>query len=206
VLIVDAEKPVQGRPRSGAEETRQRILLAAEQLFSERGFKATAISQIAESLSMSPANIFKHFRSKTALAQAVIERRGCPEMTIQGTTPAERLEALFRDMLKIELEFSREEPELFAITESMMVCDEVAARFLAHLKAEIRRALTVPVDGNEPALSAEVFADVFLAVLHPSIVAQTDRALLEQRTGNILKFIALVLDAQSSRSCTISAP
>jgi TetR/AcrR family transcriptional repressor of the ameABC operon len=41
----------------------------------EEGYRQTSIADIATTLQMSPANIFKHFRSKAELAHAVIASR-----------------------------------------------------------------------------------------------------------------------------------
>jgi TetR/AcrR family transcriptional repressor of the ameABC operon len=43
-------------------------------LFRQRGFVAVSIADIAASLGMSPANVFKHFHSKSALVDAIAER------------------------------------------------------------------------------------------------------------------------------------
>ena len=59
------------RPRRKAEETRADILSMAEMLFRQRGYVAVSIADIATALGMSPANIFKHFHSKTALVDAI---------------------------------------------------------------------------------------------------------------------------------------
>ena len=61
------------RPRRKAEETREDILSMAELLFRQRGFVAVSIADIAAALGMSPANVFKHFRSKAALVDAIAE-------------------------------------------------------------------------------------------------------------------------------------
>ena len=51
----------------------ERILQAAEALFSEQGFDAASISAIAERAGVSKANIFHHFSSKNALYLAVLQ-------------------------------------------------------------------------------------------------------------------------------------
>src|SRR5690606_19069878 len=59
------------RPRRSAAETQAEILARAEELFRSAGYAKTSIADIATSLGMSPANVFKHFPSKMALADAI---------------------------------------------------------------------------------------------------------------------------------------
>ena len=66
--------PVARRPRKSAEETREEILNTAERLFRTHGFARVAIADIAAELSMSPANVFKHFRTKASLVDAIATR------------------------------------------------------------------------------------------------------------------------------------
>jgi TetR/AcrR family transcriptional regulator len=57
-------------PRADAAE---RILGAAEALFSQHGFDAVSVNAIAERAGVSKANVFHHFNSKDALYLAVIK-------------------------------------------------------------------------------------------------------------------------------------
>src|SRR5215467_1636471 len=60
--------------RSTHEQTRQRILTKAGELFRHFGFAKTTVADIAAGLAMSPANIYKSFPSKDAIIQAVAEQ------------------------------------------------------------------------------------------------------------------------------------
>ncbi len=57
-----------------AEETREDILNTAEKLFRAHGYASVTIADIATELAMSPANVFKHFRTKTSLVDAIATR------------------------------------------------------------------------------------------------------------------------------------
>lgn len=59
-------------------EGAERILKAAEELFSEFGFDAVSMNAIADRAGVSKANIFHHFKSKNDLYIAVI-RSACDE-------------------------------------------------------------------------------------------------------------------------------
>jgi len=57
-----------------ASETRARIIAAAEEHFRLYGYRKTTVADIARSLGMSPANIYRFFESKSAINEAIAER------------------------------------------------------------------------------------------------------------------------------------
>jgi AcrR family transcriptional regulator len=57
-----------------SQDTRERILQSATQLFSLRGFSSTSLSQVAERARVSKALIFWHFHNKANLFQVALER------------------------------------------------------------------------------------------------------------------------------------
>jgi AcrR family transcriptional regulator len=62
--------PVKTKP----DDTRARIIEAAEMLFRRMGFAKTAVADIAAELRMSPANIYRFFSSKHAIVEAICQR------------------------------------------------------------------------------------------------------------------------------------
>jgi AcrR family transcriptional regulator len=60
------------------EETRRRILIAAEQLFAERGISSTSLRALTRAAGVNLAAVNYHFGSKEALLDAVIEFRATP--------------------------------------------------------------------------------------------------------------------------------
>jgi len=56
------------------EDTRARIMAAAEGLFRRLGFAKTAVADIAGELGMSPANVYRFFPSKNAIVEAICQR------------------------------------------------------------------------------------------------------------------------------------
>jgi AcrR family transcriptional regulator len=87
------------------EETRARILEAADALVRRLGFAKTTVADIASELSMSPANVYRFFPSKNAIVQALCQRcLGELEAKVwavgRSRDPApERLERLVREVL-----------------------------------------------------------------------------------------------------------
>ena len=56
------------------DDTRARIMDAAEALFRRLGFAKTAVADIAADLRMSPANVYRFFPSKNAIVEAICQR------------------------------------------------------------------------------------------------------------------------------------
>ena len=59
--------------RSPAADTRRRILAAALELFSTRGYAGTSMRDIAETMGMTKAALYYHFESKEQILEAVTE-------------------------------------------------------------------------------------------------------------------------------------
>ena len=57
-----------------APDTRSRILATADAYFREIGYQKTTVADIARTLKMSPANVYRFFDSKKAINEAVLER------------------------------------------------------------------------------------------------------------------------------------
>ena len=60
------------------QETKDRILDAAEELFARRGFAATSMRRLTREAEVNLAAVHYHFGSKEALIQAVFARRRAP--------------------------------------------------------------------------------------------------------------------------------
>ena len=78
----------QHEAKGTARDTRAEILAVATELFSEQGFEATSLREIAERLGITKAALYYHFPSKDDILRALLE----PMHTIVGEL-VERLEA-----------------------------------------------------------------------------------------------------------------
>jgi AcrR family transcriptional regulator len=61
-------------PQARSEATRQKILNAATDLFSEVGYAAAGLGEVIERAGMTKGALYHHFDSKEALATAIIEQ------------------------------------------------------------------------------------------------------------------------------------
>ena len=91
-------------------DVRERILVTAERLFREIGYQKTTVADIAKTLRMSPANVYRFFDSKKSITAGVARRlMGDVEQALQvivrkpdGATA--RLRQLFETMHRMNRE------------------------------------------------------------------------------------------------------
>lgn len=85
---------------------RDKIVTAAHELFSERGFAATSVAEVAAKLDVAPTYLYKFFQSKTAIGQAVCNRvlssieEAIWRVARSSLPPPEKLKQLFSTILK----------------------------------------------------------------------------------------------------------
>jgi len=73
------DTPARERPTSGGPtKTRDLILNAAETLFAHQGYQATTVKQVAAVVGVQAPALYKHFISKRALFEEVLERLFTP--------------------------------------------------------------------------------------------------------------------------------
>jgi len=105
---------VDAAPEPDQPGARERILVAAQELFYANGYSATSVASIAEAAQMTTPNLYWHFPSKQHLLGEVLDRahrgfledlqRGIPE-----SGPAEELLAAYvRQYVRIQLSVAEE--------------------------------------------------------------------------------------------------
>lgn len=76
-------EPATARKRRPDDRPRE-ILEAALDLFSEKGFTATRLEDVASRAGLSKASIYLYFNDKTALLKAVVESVASPNLALAG--------------------------------------------------------------------------------------------------------------------------
>ena len=110
--MVTSDKP-QRRRRVDGEASRTRILDAATEIASERGYEGTSIGLVSTKCGLPASSIYWHFKDKDDLIAAVIERSfsqwlSAWQMPDEGT-PRERLVGLaLRDRPEAEVHGGRD--------------------------------------------------------------------------------------------------
>ncbi len=107
--------------RNRSEETRERILAAAEESFARYGYDATSVAEICERAGVSKGAFFHHFPTKQAVFAALLERwleglerqlenlrvgaSSVPEALLQMAGMAQQVFEMAQERLFIFLEF-----------------------------------------------------------------------------------------------------
>src|ERR1700752_2212150 len=92
------------------QETREKILEAAVELFGEVGFEATKISDVCERADVARQTFFNHFPAKSDLLAALLERGGdfipatLDSAYERGANTRERLALFFHDVIAATIE------------------------------------------------------------------------------------------------------
>jgi len=119
-------------------ETRQRILAAALELFSERGFAATTTAALAQRAGVAEKTLFAQFKSKErlfeeTLSPAVLELVApdlISSVTDTFSVPWERLEDFLRAILTNRIEFAKRHRSKFKlIIQEVLLRPELFQRF-----------------------------------------------------------------------------
>lgn len=91
------------------EPTKERILHAALDLFSQKGYDAVSVAQIAEAVGIKAPSLYKHYKSKQDIFQAILTKMNerylayANQYAIHGTDPIQDqtlFEHIDLDMLK----------------------------------------------------------------------------------------------------------
>jgi AcrR family transcriptional regulator len=85
-----AEPRAQRRTRANGQQSRERILDAATEVATERGYEGTTISLVSKKSGLPPTSIYWHFADKDDLIAGVIERsfqRWLDALDLPDTTP-----------------------------------------------------------------------------------------------------------------------
>jgi AcrR family transcriptional regulator len=166
------------------DDTRARIVEAADALFRRLGYAKTAVADIAADLGMSPANVYRFFPSKNAIVEAICQR--ClAEVEEQAwaiarakAPAAEKLERLVLDILKYHKENLLTETRVHDIV--LVAMENSWAAIRAH-KETLRTIVEVILrDGvaagefetMDPRQVSEQFMRATVSFCHPVVIAQ----------------------------------
>ncbi|WP_395310311.1 helix-turn-helix domain-containing protein [Mycobacterium sp. AMU20-3851] len=159
-----------GRPAGGgvsAEELKTAFLDAAERLFIDRGYRTSTIEDIAREAGYSRGSIYRHFPTRDALVDALVQRTTQRHMTrILERLPADAglVGIITEAMVIVSTELIRD-PLLKTIADS--TDENTIAHMLAHNDALLRlveEAMAATVDAAGPG--------VFRAGLRPRDLAR----------------------------------
>lgn len=185
------------KPRRKAEETREDILRIADALFRQKGIAKSSIADIAQELGMSPANVFKHFHSKTVLVDAICDRHinhmiGRFDTLDTPAPPPEKLGIIVRRLMQAHLEDIRENTffleMIFLVAKTELESGFHYRRLIEDLFFDLIR------DGVEAGVyhcadcraTSRYVAASFASVLHPVFLAHETQAELDERLNGLV--------------------
>ncbi len=96
-----------GRQRLAPASVRERLLLAAVELFGERGYRDTSMAGIGALANVTGPNLYSYFENKAGVLRAVLERGthalwlGLGEALRSANTPTEALRELARSYIEV---------------------------------------------------------------------------------------------------------
>ena len=98
-------------------ERRESILKAAQRLFAEKGYHGVSIDEIAREVDVSPAILYRHFKSKQTLYDAVLQRMSARRESYVQTVinSGTRFEDVLTGMTQVYINSIRENPDLLRI-------------------------------------------------------------------------------------------
>jgi len=172
-------------PEEAAPTTRCRILETAEAAFRDIGYQKTTVADIARTLRMSPANVYRFFDSKKAIHEAVIqrlmdetERRVTVAAQSGNASAADRLGAVIRVLHQTCAERCDANPRMqemvaAAVAESWDVCAQHIERTAAIFETLVRSGVAAGEFAvDDPALAAACLHTAVLRYCHPTLVSQ----------------------------------
>lgn len=166
-------------------EKRTCILATAERLFRDVGYLKTTVADIAKTLKMSPANIYRFFDSKKAIHEGVARRlmaeveTAAEVIAAKTTPPAERMHELLATVSLMNAErfvgdAKIHEMVAIAMEESWEVCDAHIQRIVMAIGAVIADGAKAGVfNVTDVELAAKCVCAGMLRFFHPQMIEQS---------------------------------
>ncbi len=189
------------------QDTRDRILQAAEEVLRRFGPAKTTVVDVARHLGMSHGNVYRHFPSKAALREAVAERwlaalSGPMAGIASAKEPAEqRLEAWLLALAEAKRRKVHDDPELFATYHALATDAATAiADHLAALKAQVTHILADGVAEGvfriaDPAAAAVAVLTATVDFHHPAHVRAAGGRNRETEARQVIRLVVAGLKA-----------
>lgn len=148
-------------PRTESADTRDRILAAAREEFSERGYEKTSVRGIAKSAGVDSALVHHYFGTKEQVFEAAIEVAFAPALTLRDAALAGPLDAVGERMTRLLFglwENPVTRTPLLAIIRSAVNNDTAAAALRRLVSTQLLRRVAGELQAEDAELRAELAA------------------------------------------------
>lgn len=160
-----------GRPagtRAGAAETRERILAAAREEFSARGYDKTSVRSIGKAAGVDPALVHHYFGTKEQIFAAAIELSFAPALNIPDLVAAGGVDGMGERVARLMLQVwenpvSRE--PLLAIVRSAVTNETAAAVFRGLVSRRVLARLAGGLDVPDPEFRVQLAAAQLVGIV-----------------------------------------
>ncbi|MFF1283389.1 TetR family transcriptional regulator [Streptomyces sp. NPDC058299] len=148
-------------PRTESAGTRDRILTAAREVFSARGYEKTSVRAIAKAAEVDPALVHHYFGSKEEVFEAAVEVAFAPALNASDAVADGPLDGVGERLTRFVLgvwENPATRTPLLAIVRSAVDNDTAAAVFRRLIAAQLMRRIAAALDLPDAELRAELAA------------------------------------------------
>jgi AcrR family transcriptional regulator len=148
-------------PRTESADTRDRILIAAREEFSERGYEKTSVRGIAKAAGVDAALVHHYFGTKEQVFEAAVEVAFQPALRVRDAVLQGPLDDAGERMTRIVFglwENPVTRTPLLAIVRSAVNTEAAAAVFRRLVSDQLFRRIAGELDVPDPELRAELAA------------------------------------------------
>jgi len=196
-------------------ETRNQILQSAEALLRRYGNDKLTVVDIARSLNMSHANVYRFFKTKSDILDAIIDEwltkieQFIEEIAQRPVSATARIEAIVLELHRKRKEKLQQDAEVFeAYRHIVEVRPDAAARRREKVLRMFQRLIEEGIESGEFAgvdslKAATVLKDATCLFLHPLLIPTTLNEETDARARDVVRFILAGLSpARRSRTST----
>jgi AcrR family transcriptional regulator len=148
-------------PRTESADTRDRILTAAREEFSERGYDKTSVRGIAKAAGVDSALVHHYFGTKEQVFEAAVEVAFAPALKVRDAVVEGPLDSVGERMTRVIFglwENPVTRTPLLAIVRSAVNNEAAAAVFRRLISAQLMRRIAGQLDVPDAELRAELAA------------------------------------------------
>jgi AcrR family transcriptional regulator len=198
-------------------ETRSLILQSAEALLRRYGNDKLTVVDIARSLNMSHANVYRFFKTKSDILDAIIDEwltkieRFIEEIAQRPIPAAARIEAIVLELHRKRKQKLQQDAEVFeAYRHIVEIRPDAAARRREKILRMFQRLIEEGIESGEfsgvdSLKAATVLKDATCLFLHPLLIPTTLNEDTDSRAKDVARFIlAGFSTTKSRRSVSVS--